>query len=73
VGAAIIYALRDNTRLQFYLERNNRFAEWVKNPALVPRHLWYEALQLAVKAGEDTLFRGLRKVLGSIAMANQGR
>ena len=48
--------------LQFYLDRNTRLAQWVENPAAVPKHLWKEALQLATKAGPETLFRLLRKI-----------
>ena len=48
--------------LKFYLERNIRLAQWVENPATVPKHLWKEATTLAAKAGPTMLFRLLRKI-----------
>ena len=54
-------AWNDET-FQFYLKRNSRLAQWVENPATVPKHLWKEATTLATKAGPDTLFRLLRKI-----------
>ena len=52
----------DDDKLKFYLERNVRLAQWVENPATVPKHLWKEAVTLATKAGPETLFRLLRKI-----------
>jgi len=51
--------------LQVYFSRNEQLAEWIENPASVPRHLWPEALTLAMEAGEGSLFGSLRTVLGS--------
>ena len=48
--------------VKFYLERNIRLAQWVENPATVPKHLWKEATTLAAKAGPEALFRLLRKI-----------
>jgi len=47
---------------EFYLERNTRLAQWVENPATVPKHLWKKATTLAAKAGPETLFCLLRKI-----------
>ena len=52
----------DENRLAFYAERNERFAKWVENPASVPRHLWPEALRLALEAGNTPLWRSLQSV-----------
>ena len=55
----------DQSKLDLYLERNKRLAQWVENPATVPRHLWPDATKLALEAGESALFASLRTVLGS--------
>ena len=55
----------EDERLQFYLTRNKRLAQWVDNPASVPQPLWPEALRLALEAGEETLYRSLQAVLGN--------
>ena len=52
----------DDDKLKFYLERNVRLAQWVENPATVPKDLWKEACTLAAKAGPSMLFRLLRKI-----------
>lgn len=49
----------DNDTLQPYLDRNKRLAGWIENPASVPRHLWPEALKLAMVAGKNALFQSL--------------
>ena len=48
--------------VESYMARNIRLAEWAKNPATVPKHLWKEAVTLATRAGPDTLFQVLRKI-----------
>ena len=48
--------------MKFCLERNTRLAQWVENPATVPKHLWKEAATLATSAGAETLCRLLRKI-----------
>ena len=55
-------ASAEDDTMKFYLERNTRLAQWVENPATVPKHLWKEATTLAAKAGAETLFRLLRKI-----------
>jgi len=55
----------DKERLNFFFNRNERLAQWVENPSTVPRHLWPEALKLAMEAGKDTLFRSLLVLSGS--------
>ena len=54
----------DKTRLLFYADRNERLDQWVDNSETVGRKVWPEALKLAEQAGPDSLFRGLRSVLG---------
>ena len=63
VGRALFTDDEENS-LQFYFDRNERLAQWVANPASVPRLLWPEALGLALEAGEDSLYRSLQAVLG---------
>ena len=55
-------ASEDDETLKFYLERNICLAQWVENPASVPKHLWKEAATVAAKAGPTMLFRLLRKI-----------
>ena len=52
-------------RLEFYADRNEQLDQWVDNPETVAQKVWPEALKLAERAGPDSLFRGLRSVLGS--------
>ena len=54
----------DKTRLVFYATRNEFLDQWVDNSETVGRKVWPEALKLAEKAGPNSLFRGLRSVLG---------
>jgi len=63
----------DNIRLQFYFDRNERLAQWVASPATVPRLLWPDALGLALKAGETSLYRSLQAVLGDEIGSMQGK
>jgi len=55
----------DKLRLVFYADRNERLDQWVDNPQAVDRKVWPDALQLAQKAGPDSVYRGLQSVLGS--------
>ena len=54
----------DETRLTFFAGRNEHLDQWVDSPETVEQKVWPEALNLAEKAGPDSLFRGLRSVLG---------
>ena len=49
----------DKQRLEFYMDRNQRLEEWVKNPAPVREDVWPEALQLADRAGPNTLYQSM--------------
>ena len=55
-------ASAEDDTMKLYLQRNIRLAQWVEDPATVPKHLWKEATTLAAKAGPETLFRLLRKI-----------
>ena len=57
------FQLDDDEEIEFYMNRNARLAEWVENPALVPKHLWPLAVSLAMAAGYDALYRSLRVVV----------
>ena len=48
--------------LTFSMERNMRLAKWVEDPSTLPKHLWKQALELAVKAGPDTFYRIFQKI-----------
>ena len=54
----------DKMRLELYAYRNESLDLWVDKPATVNRKVWPDALKLTEKAGPDSLFRGLRSVLG---------
>jgi len=47
-------------RLDFYLNRNRKLAQWIANPNLVPKELWPEAMKLAVEAGSESLYSSLQ-------------
>ena len=61
-----LFDANHKTRLVFYTNRNERLDQWVDNPETVieQRKVWPDALKLAEKAGPNSLFRGLRSVLG---------
>ena len=60
-----IFDANDKTRLVFYAKRNRRLDRWVDKPEKVDdRKVWPEALKLAEQAGPNSLFCGLRSVLG---------
>ena len=59
--------------LQLYFDRNERLAQWVDNPMTVPRLLWPEAIELALEAGEDTLFQSLLALSGHALGSMQGK
>ena len=61
-AAPFFDASAEDETLKSYLERNARLAQWVENPATVPKHLWKKATTLAAKAGPPMLFRLLRKI-----------
>jgi hypothetical protein len=62
------------TRLNFYMERNRKLAQWVQNPMTVPRELWQYAMMLAIKAGANTLFQSLLALSGKgIGLKQRGR
>jgi len=63
----------DESRLRDYADRNARLAEWVDNPATVPRYLWPEAMKLAMEASEGSLFCSLRALSGSNIGSTLGR
>ena len=65
-GSSDIFNEVDKMRLVSYADRNKRLDQWVDNPEKVDddRKVWPEALKLAEQAGPDSLFRGLRSVLG---------
>lgn len=52
-------------RLDFYLNRNHKLAEWTKNPQTVPKELWSYAVSLALEAGVNSLFQSLVSVAES--------
>ena len=64
-GSDLFESARDKQRLAFYTNRNECLDQWVDNPERADRKVWPDALALAEKAGPDSLFRGLRSVLGS--------
>jgi len=64
--ASLFDDVGDEQRLAFFLDRNERVEQWVKNPEkVVDRKVWPKALHLAQRAGPNSLFRGLRSVFES--------
>jgi len=64
----------NQSRLDFYLDRNRKLAEWVENPKLVPRELWQYAIMLALEAGINSLYQSLLALSGQvIGLRQQGR
>jgi len=59
-----LFDANDKLRLAFYANRNKLLDQWADNPETVDRKVWPEALKLAEKAGPNSLFLGLRSVLG---------
>jgi len=47
------------SRLDHFLDRNRKLAQWVENPKLVPPELWSYATMLAMKAGINSLYQSL--------------
>jgi len=60
-------------RLEFYLGRNRKLAQWVANPKTVPRLLWPEAMKLSLDAGEDSLYLSLQALSGHAIGIERGR
>jgi len=56
----------DKQRLEFYKDRNQRLEEWVTDPAPVREDVWPEALELAGRAGPNTLYQSM------LALSNFG-
>lgn len=56
----------NQARLEFFLDRNRKLAQWTANPKLVPQELWTYALNLAKEAGVTSLFQSL------LALSGQG-
>jgi len=63
----------DNERLQFYLDRNKRLAQWADSPLTVPKLLWPDAVKLAMQAGESTLYQTLLTLSGYAIGSMQGK
>lgn len=64
----------NQSRLDFYLHRNKKLAEWTENPALVPSDLWPFAISLALKAGINSLFESLIALSGEgVGLRRKGR
>lgn len=64
----------EQARLDFYLNRNRKLAEWTENPLMVPRELYSYAMMLALKAGINPLFQSLVSLSGQgIGLRQQGQ
>jgi len=51
--------------------RNLRLATWLRNPTSVPKHLWPELLQMAIKAGREILYLSLRAIAPDIESSHR--
>jgi len=54
---------RHRQRLRALLRRNAGLAAWIDNPALVPQHLWPQALVMAMAAGSDSLHQSVKAMM----------
>jgi len=64
----------NQARLESYVDRNRKLAQWVENPKMVPRELWSYAMTLALKAGVNPLFQSLLALSGQgIGLRQRGR
>jgi len=64
----------NQSRLELYLYRNRKLAQWIENPKLVPRDLWQYAIMLALEAGINSLYQSLLALSGhDIGLRQQGR
>jgi len=64
----------NQNRLEFYLDRNRKLAQWVSNPKLVPCELWSYAITLALKAGMNSLYQSLIAASGEgIGLRERGK
>lgn len=63
----------DERKVDFYMNRNVKLAEWVVNPSLVPKNLWPHALKLAVEAGYESLYRSLHAVAPEAGSSKRSR
>ena len=62
----LFQSAEDKQSLAFYANRNECLDQWVDNPKTVKQQkVWPDGLALAEKAGPNSLFRGLRSILGS--------
>lgn len=61
------------SRLEFFMDRNQKLAKWTENPKLVPQELWLYALNLALEAGINTLFQSLLALSGQGIGLKRGR
>ena len=51
-------------RLEFYLDRNARLANWVVDPSTVPVNLWPHVLSMARRRGQVSLRRAVQATVG---------
>lgn len=65
-GGRSCFTETSQSRLDFYLYRNKKLAQWVSNPKLVPCDLYSYAIRLAMKAGINSLYQSL------LALSGQG-
>jgi len=73
-GENYLFTGANQSRLDFYLDRNRKLAEWAANPKMVPRNLWQYAMTLALKAGINSLYQSLLALSGQgIGLRQQGR
>jgi len=57
----------DTGRIDFYMQRNIRFAWWLQHPQMVPKNLWPQVLRLALEAhGPGPLYQSLLAISGDL-------
>ena len=61
-------------KLQYYAQRNRSMEKWIDDPTTVPVHLWSDALNVAVQAGNPSvLFRSLFALRGDLGSIRRKR
>ena len=60
-------------KLEHYMVRNSRMAEWIENPTTIPEKVWFRALHEASEMQPDVLYRALHAIAREISTAKTTR
>ena len=65
------FSAANQAHVDVCLFRNQKLADWVENPMLLPQVLWPRAVKMSSDAGRDFLYRSLLAVVGRDAGLQQ--